>query len=63
MEKVYLKEWKREGNRVRIIYHNGSELFVRYEDFNLTFGCIILPFQNDIHLSQRFTAMLHLFQP
>lgn len=41
MEKVYLKEWKREGDRVRLIYQDGSELFVRYEDFNRAFGCIV----------------------
>lgn len=41
MEKVNLKEWKREGDRVRLIYQDGSELFVRYEDFNRAFGCIV----------------------
>lgn len=41
MEKVNLKEWKREGDRVRLIYQDGSKLFVRYEDFNRAFGCIV----------------------
>lgn len=41
MGKVYLKEWKREEDRVRLIYQDGSELFVRYEDFNRAFGCIV----------------------
>lgn len=41
MEKVFLKEWKREGDRVRLIYQDGTELFVRYEDFNRAFGCIV----------------------
>lgn len=41
MEKVYLQDWKREGDRVRLLYQDGSELFVWYEDFNRAFGCII----------------------
>lgn len=32
MEKVYLQDWKRGGDRVRLLYQDGSELFVRYED-------------------------------
>ena len=41
MEKVYLQEWKQEGDRVRLTYQDGSELFVRYEDFRRAFGCIV----------------------
>ena len=41
MLKVYLQDWKREGDRVRLIYRDGTELFVRYEDFNRAFGCIV----------------------
>lgn len=41
MEKVYLQDWEREGDRVRLIYRDGTELFVRYEDFNRAFGCIV----------------------
>lgn len=41
MKKVYLQDWKRDGDRVRLLYQDGSELFVRYEDFNRAFGCIV----------------------
>lgn len=41
MEKVYLENWKREDDRVRLTYQDGSELLVRYEDFNRAFGCIV----------------------
>ena len=41
MEKVYLQKWKREGDRVRIFYKDGTELLVRYEDFCRAFGCIV----------------------
>ena len=41
MKKIYLKDWKQEGDRVILIYNDGSELIVRYEDFNRAFGCIL----------------------
>lgn len=48
MENTYLRDWKRDGERVRLIYRDGSELFVRCEDFNRAFGCIVSADKNTI---------------
>ena len=50
MEKVYLQDWKRDGDgdRVQLLYRDGSELFVSYEDFNRAFGCIVSAEKNAV---------------
>ena len=48
MEKVYLMAWKHEEDRFSLIYLDGSELFVRYEDFNRAFGCIVSAEKADV---------------
>lgn len=48
MGNVYLRDWRREGDRVRLIYRDGSELFVQYEDFNRAFGCIVSADKNAV---------------
>lgn len=40
-KEIHLRDWKPEGNRIRLIYQDESELFVRREDFNRAFGCIV----------------------
>jgi len=36
-----LSRWNYDGDRVRLVYHNGSVLYVTKNDFNRAFGCII----------------------
>ena len=39
--KVYLKKWNYDGDRVRLIYDDDSVLYVTKKDFDRAFGCII----------------------
>ena len=41
MEKIYLRDWKWEGDRVKLIYRDGSVLYAGYEDFNRAFQCFV----------------------
>ena len=40
-DKVYLKEWTKEGDRVRLLYRDGMVAYVNADDFNRAFGCIV----------------------
>lgn len=41
MKSEQLKEWFYEGNKIRLVYKDGSELYISREVFNRSFGCII----------------------
>ncbi len=40
-QKVYLKKWTDEGEKVRLDYQDGTTLYVSKVDFNRAFGCIV----------------------
>ena len=48
MGKVYLKEWKRDEDCIRLVYQDGSKLYVRYEAFNCAFGCSVSADKNAV---------------
>ena len=37
----YLTKWNYAGNKVRLCYADGSELYVTKKDFDRAFGCIV----------------------
>lgn len=39
--KVYLAKWNYEGDKIRLVYQDGTSLFVTKKDFDRAFGCII----------------------
>lgn len=41
MKDVCLKNWNYAGEKVRLAYDDGSEVFVSKADFNRAFGCIV----------------------
>ncbi len=42
MEKnVYLKEWTKEGDKVRLTYHDGTVVYVKADKFSQAFGPIV----------------------
>ena len=41
MDKIHLKSWKIEGDRVLLTYDDNSEFSVLKTDFDRAFGCII----------------------
>lgn len=47
-DKVYLKEWTKEGDRVRLLYRDGTVAYVNADDFNRAFGCIVSSVKEDI---------------
>ena len=48
MNKIHLKSWKIEGDRVRLTYDDNTEFFVKKTDFDRAFGCIINGEKNSI---------------
>lgn len=38
---VYLKKYKVKGEKVKLIYQNGTSLFVRRTDFDRAFQCMV----------------------
>lgn len=40
-QKIYVKKWNYEGDKVQLEYHDGSTLLVRKKDFNQAFGSIV----------------------
>ena len=40
-DKVYLKEWIDEGDKIKLIYKDGDSFYVSKTDFNKAFGCMI----------------------
>ena len=41
MKTIHLKSWKIEGDKVRLIYEDDTEFYVKKTDFDRAFGCII----------------------
>lgn len=41
MKDVVLKIWNYEGDKVRLAYEDGTEVFVSKADFDRAFGCIV----------------------
>lgn len=41
MKNVFLKEWNYAGDKVRLAYEDGSEVFVAKTDFDRAFSCIV----------------------
>ena len=41
MDKIHLKSWKIEGDRVLLTYDDNTEFYVLKTDFDRAFGCII----------------------
>ena len=40
-DKVYLKEWIDEGDKIKFVYEDGDSFYVSRVDFNRAFGCLI----------------------
>lgn len=40
-KKVHLKKYKIKGKKVKLIYRNGTSLFVRKVDFDRAFQCMV----------------------
>lgn len=47
-KKVYLKKWMIIGEKVRLIYKDGSNLIVKKEDFDRAFACMVSCTKGDI---------------
>ena len=41
MEKIRLKSWKIEGDKVLLTYDDNTEFYVLKTDFDRAFGCIV----------------------
>ena len=41
MDKIHLKSWKIEGDKVCLTYDDDTEFFVKKTEFDRAFGCII----------------------
>lgn len=41
MKDTFLKNWNYAGEKVRLVYDDGSEVFVSKTDFDRAFGCIV----------------------
>lgn len=41
MKDAFLKNWNYVGEKVRLAYDDGSEVFVSKTDFDRAFGCIV----------------------
>lgn len=39
-DKIYLKKWKIEGDKVKLTYEDDTVVFVSKVDFDRAFGCI-----------------------
>lgn len=39
-DKIYLKKWKIKGDKVKLVYEDGTKVFVSKTDFDRAFGCI-----------------------
>lgn len=48
MKDVFLKEWNYAGDKVRLAYKDGSEVFVSKTDFDRAFGCIVSASKADV---------------
>ena len=44
----YLGKWNIEGDKVRLTYKDGTDIFVKKTDFNRAFGCIVSAPKSDI---------------
>ncbi len=57
MEAIHLKSWKIEGERVRLTYEDGTEVYAKKTDFDRASGCIISgdkeSIKNDFSISQK----------
>lgn len=45
---VYLENWNIEGDKVRLTYKDGTDVFVKKTDFDRAFGCIVSAPKSDI---------------
>ena len=45
---IHLREWAVTGDRVRLLYEDETEVFVRKSDFDRAFGCIVSGKKEDI---------------
>jgi len=48
MKDVSLRKWNYVGDKVRLEYEDGTEVFVTKTDFNRAFGCIVSAPKADI---------------
>ncbi len=48
MKDVFLKKWEYAGDRVRLVYRDGTVAFVSKTDFDRAFGCIVSAPKADI---------------
>ena len=47
-DKVYLKEWIDEGEKIKFVYEDGDSFYVSRVDFNRAFGCLIMGEKDEI---------------
>lgn len=48
MKDVFLKKWECAGDKVRLVYKDGTEVLVAATDFNRAFGCIVSAPKSDV---------------
>ena len=48
MKGIHLKSWVIEGDRVHLIYEDGTDFYVRKSDFDRAFGCVVSGEKNAI---------------
>ena len=41
MKDVFLKKWEYAGDNVRLVYRDGTVMYVSKTDFDRAFGCIV----------------------
>ena len=46
--KVYLKVWENEGERIKLVYNDGDIVFVTKKDFDRAFGTIVSANKDDV---------------
>lgn len=48
MKDVFLRKWEYAGDCIRLVYEDGTVLFVSKIDFDRAFGCIVSAPKSDI---------------
>ena len=48
MKENRLSCWRAEGDKVRLVYEDNTELYVTKEDFDRAFGCIISASKDEV---------------
>jgi len=45
---IYLDKWNYDGDKVKLVYKDGSVVYVKKADFDRAFGCIVSATKSDI---------------